>query len=209
MLHFLNLLPPPIDTHASKAKINPLNMTAKPLKYAVFNVKWGYFGILADQNALLRTCLPATSTAPAKKLLLKGISLAEADSNLLPKLQQKITDYFKGTYVDFSNIKVDLSHLTPFARQVLLACRKITYGQTITYSRLAKMAHSPRAARAVGNILAKNPLPLIIPCHRIIRSDGSPGGFTAPQGKILKQKLLNLENNSRRFLNRKGFRIKK
>jgi methylated-DNA-[protein]-cysteine S-methyltransferase len=165
------------------------------LKYVIFRVRWGCFGLLGTEKALLCSCLPASSDNAARKHLLRGIHNAEADSDLLPQLQQKITAYFKGTCVDFSNVRLYLSHITPFARQVLLTCRKVTYGHTTTYSRLAQMAGSPHAARAVGNILAKNPLPLIIPCHRIIRADGSPGGFTAPQGKKLKQKLINLEKN--------------
>jgi methylated-DNA-[protein]-cysteine S-methyltransferase len=171
-------------------------MTDKQLKFAIFHVKWGYFGILTAQNTLLRSCLPAPSRAVAKKHLLRDITRAKADSSLLPHLQQKITAYFKGTYVDFSDVRADLSHLTPFAGQVLLTCAKVKYGQTTTYSHLAQMARSPRAARAVGNILAKNPLPLIIPCHRIIRADGSTGGFTAPQGTKLKKRMLKLETTS-------------
>lgn len=165
------------------------------LKYAIFPVRWGYFGILAGEKALLRTSLPARSHAAIKKHLLRGITRAEADSKMFLQLQQKINAYFQGTCVDFSDVRFDLSHLTPFARRVLLACRKVKYGHTATYSRLAQMAGSPAAARAVGNILAKNPLPLIIPCHRIIRSDGQLGGFSAHQGTKLKQKLINLEKN--------------
>lgn len=165
------------------------------LKYAIFPVQWGYFGLLGTEMALLRSCLPARSAAAVKVHLLRGVNQAKADSNLLPGLQQRISAYFEDTCVDFSDVYVDLSNLTPFARRVLLTCRKIRYGKTATYSRLAQMAHSPAAARAVGNILAKNPLPLIIPCHRIIRADGSTGGFSAHQGKKLKLKLINLEKN--------------
>jgi methylated-DNA-[protein]-cysteine S-methyltransferase len=165
------------------------------LKYAIFPVRWGYFGLLGTEKALLRSCLPARSADAVKTHLLKGISRVEADSKMSPQLQQKISAYFKGTCVDFSNERVDLSQFSPFARRVLLTCRKIKYGKTTTYGRLAKMARSPHAARSVGNILAKNPLPLIIPCHRIIRNDAQIGGFSAPQGTKLKQKLINLEKN--------------
>ena len=167
------------------------------LKYAIFPVRWGYFGLLSTEKALLRTSLPAPSAAAVKVHLLRGINQAEADSKMSLQLQLRISAYFQGSCVDFSNIRLDLSHLTPFARGVLLACRKIKYGHTATYSRLAQMSRSPHAARAVGNILAKNPLPLIIPCHRIIRADGQLGGFSAPQGTKLKQKLINLEKKSR------------
>lgn len=168
----------------------------KQLKYAIFPVRWGYFGLLSTEKALLRTCLPAPSAAAVKMHLLGGINQAKADSKMPLQLQQKITAYFEGTCVDFSDARLDLSDLSPFAKRVLLTCAKVTYGHTTTYSRLAQMARSPHAARAVGNILSKNPLPLIIPCHRIIRNDGRLGGFSAPQGTILKQKLINLEKKS-------------
>ena len=90
-----------------------------------------------------------------------------------------------------SNLKLD--KLSPFAIQVLTACRDIKFGQTISYSGLAKKLGRPGTARAVGGALAKNPLPLIIPCHRVIHSDGKIGGFSTPGGTNLKAKLLELE----------------
>jgi methylated-DNA-[protein]-cysteine S-methyltransferase len=69
----------------------------------------------------------------------------------------------------------------------------IPYGHTTTYSHLAATANHSKAARAVGSALSKNPLPLIIPCHRVIKKNGKPGGFTAPGGTKTKQKLLNHE----------------
>lgn len=197
MIQILNLLTTPIDTPCRQAKIEQLLLQSgrmsEQLKYVIFPVRWGHFGILSTQKALLRTCLPCRSAAMVKGHLMRGIAGAEADSSLLVELQGKITAYFEGTCVNFSDVKVDLSNLSPFGMRVLSTCRKITYGHTTTYSRLAQMARSPRAARAAGNILSKNPLPLIIPCHRIIRNDGSPGGFSAPTGTKLKQKLINLE----------------
>jgi O-6-methylguanine DNA methyltransferase len=75
----------------------------------------------------------------------------------------------------------------------LSKCRYVRFGQTITYTQLAEKIGRPLAARAVGNALAKNPLPLIIPCHRIIRSDGSAGKFSTAGGSKLKRKLIKHE----------------
>ena len=75
----------------------------------------------------------------------------------------------------------------------MTACRKIEFGQRITYSGLAKKAGSPASSRAAGNALAKNPMPLVIPCHRVIRTDGQMGGFSAPGGISYKKRMLILE----------------
>jgi methylated-DNA-[protein]-cysteine S-methyltransferase len=121
----------------------------------------------------------------------------ERDKDLFKTLQQQITAYFEGFYVSFgSDVHVALDRLSPFARSVLTACRTVEFGRVVTYSELAKKLERPGAARAVGNALAKNPLPLIIPCHRVVRSDGKIGGFSAPGGIDLKAKLLEHEQAS-------------
>jgi O-6-methylguanine DNA methyltransferase len=168
----------------------------KRLKYAIFKTDWGFFGLLADERGLLRTVLPAKNFQSAKKYLLVGMfSLAKEDKRLFPELQKSIITYYKGTYVNFN--KLFLSVIYPgfgsFGRKVVKVCKAVPTGQTITYSQLAKKAGFPKAARAVGNILAKNPLPLIIPCHRVVRADGKIGNFSAPGGSRMKKKMLEHE----------------
>ena len=111
---------------------------------------------------------------------------------LLKTTAKQLADYFDGRRVRFSG-KLDLSGLSPFARKVLRALAKVPYGKTITYGELAKRAGSEKAARAVGSVLANNPLPIVVPCHRVVAGDGSLGGFSAPGGVKFKSKLLNLE----------------
>lgn len=89
--------------------------------------------------------------------------------------------------------RLALSGLTPFQQAVLSACAKIPQGQTRTYSQLAQAIGRPRAARAVGNALAKNPFAPVIPCHRVVRSDGKLGGYSAAGGKKRKRLLLKME----------------
>ena len=86
-----------------------------------------------------------------------------------------------------------LRALTPFQRAVLLECARIPKGQTRTYSQVARAIGKPHAARAVGNALAKNPLAPIIPCHRVVRSDGKLGGYSAKGGADRKRKMLERE----------------
>lgn len=108
-------------------------------------------------------------------------------------LVRRLEDYADGAPVDFFDVKLDLLAAPPFKYRVILQCRQIPYGQTVTYSRLAARAGSSRAARAVGNVMAINPIPLVIPCHRVVGSGGQLGGFSAPGGVKLKQRLLQLE----------------
>ena len=91
---------------------------------------------------------------------------------------------------------LDLNGVTDFRRRVLEVCAKIPRGQTASYADLARAAGNARAVRAVGSAMANNPLPLLVPCHRVIRSDGSLGGFSSPDGLRLKQRMLSLEGAS-------------
>ena len=88
-------------------------------------------------------------------------------------------------------VPVDLSGVPAFQRRVLQALRRVPYGRTITYGQLAARAGRPRAARAVGQAMAHNPVPLIVPCHRVVASGGGLGGFGG--GLALKRRLLALE----------------
>jgi len=166
----------------------------KVTKYTIFDTKWGSFGLAAARSALLRTHLPAPDPEKIKAALLKNLPNPQYDKNLLETLQQQIIAYFDGCTVNFSlDIPLALDGFSPFAVAVLTACRDVRFGRTITYARLAKKAGRHAAARAVGRIMAKNPFPLIVPCHRVIRTDGTLGGFSAPGGIALKNKLLSHE----------------
>jgi methylated-DNA-[protein]-cysteine S-methyltransferase len=101
--------------------------------------------------------------------------------------------YLSGEVVDFSGYGVDLSGLTDFEQEVLCETRKIRYGSVVTYSELAARIGKPNAARAVGNALSKNPLPIVIPCHRVV-SKGGIGGYAF--GVEAKRCLLKLENQN-------------
>jgi methylated-DNA-[protein]-cysteine S-methyltransferase len=109
------------------------------------------------------------------------------------RLQAQLT----GADVDLSDasleLPLDLSKIPDFHARIYRAARKLRRGQTVTYGELAREAGSPLAARAVGQAMAKNPLPLIVPCHRVLAAGGRIGGFTAPGGLGSKRHLLWLE----------------
>ncbi len=168
------------------------------MQYAIFRTNWGYFAIAGTDDILYRTCLPAADRQAAQRELLKALQPThesmQPDSSFLPDLQERIVAYFAGENVDFStDPAVSLANLTPFDRKVLQTCRKIAPGETSTYGDLAARIGHPGAARAVGSALARNPVPLIVPCHRVLRSDGHLGGFSAPGGITTKQRLLHHE----------------
>lgn len=170
------------------------------MKYTIFNTAWGYFGLVADKKGLRRTILPCENRKIIEKHLLAGLDKPQFDKNLLKPLQKQIIAYFEGKrplrLLSSVICPLNLSGLSPFARKVLATCRKIPSSKTVSYSQLARMIGKPRASRAVGSALARNPIPLIIPCHRVIHSDGSLGNFSAPGGANTKKKLIALESNA-------------
>ena len=130
------------------------------IKYTIFETKWGYFGLVSIENALIRTVLPLANHEKAKNRLLKNISDANYDSRLFSPLQKQIIAYFEGNYVNFNtNIPLMLAGFSKFGASILTACRDITFGQTISYRQLACKAGHPDAARPAGSVIAKIPYP--------------------------------------------------
>ena len=151
-------------------------------------------GILASDRGLVAVSLPCPSERGTVWLLGKKTRNAAHSDALLPGLVERLTRYFRGVPVEFPD-ELDLSEATPFQRRVWQAARLIPYGETRSYAWVAVQAGSPMAARATGQALEKNPLPVIVPCHRVIAADGSLGGFTG--GLNLKRKLLAIESQGK------------
>jgi O-6-methylguanine DNA methyltransferase len=108
----------------------------------------------------------------------------------------KVQKHLRGEVQDFLDIVVDLDGAGPFARQVYEAARNIPAGRTVTYGELAAAMNRPTASRAVGQALGRNPIPLIIPCHRVLARGNRPGGFSAHGGVKTKATLLEIEGAS-------------
>ena len=108
------------------------------------------------------------------------------DNDSISELRRMLDDYFSGERhnIDFP---LDLKSMTPFGEKVLMACSKVGYGETLSYGELALRSGSPRASRAVGTVMSKNPLPIVVPCHRVISASGKIGGYT---GGLHKKRLL-------------------
>ncbi|MEE8413219.1 MAG: methylated-DNA--[protein]-cysteine S-methyltransferase, partial [Dehalococcoidales bacterium] len=165
-------------------------MTGK-LKYITFNTDMGWIGLLASEKGLLATSLPQQSDSEACQQLGKKVNQANRSTSSFSGLMERLRFYFSsGEEVDFPD-ELDVSGATPFHSAVWQATRLIPYGETRSYLWVARQINKPGAARAVGQAMGRNPLPIIGPCHRVIASDGGLGGFGG--GLEMKQQLLRLE----------------
>lgn len=165
--------------------------------FAVFDTPIGACGIawnVAD-GAIVAFQLPEATPERTRTRIARRTGGAEPDT--LPAdvalLIQRVQAHLRGDTQDFSDVPVDLSELEEFPRAVLAALRQIPAGRTGTYGDLAKALNQPSAAQAVGKALGRNPIPLIIPCHRILAAHGKTGGFSAHGGWMTKSRLLALE----------------
>ena len=147
------------------------------------------FGLDSAQAAIAALDLKADVQSAVHPNRLKA---ALRTSGTDDPVAQRIRAYLAGRPDDFQDVAVDLEGYTEFQQRVLQHCRRIRYGQTLTYGQLARRVGSPAAARAVGSTMARNRLPLVIPCHRVVGSGGLCG-FSAPGGVAVKQRLLQME----------------
>ncbi|MBC8275336.1 MAG: methylated-DNA--[protein]-cysteine S-methyltransferase [Chloroflexi bacterium] len=163
---------------------------ARELGYTIFNTDMGWLGILGSTKGLLRTTLPHRSAQEAEQLLGDRVNDATWSADFSDDLMQRLRTYFGGHRATFPD-ELDLSQATAFQREVWEITRLIPYGETRSYTWVAEQLGKARAVRAVGKALARNPLPIIIPCHRVVANDGKLGGYSG--GVEMKRYLLHLE----------------
>ncbi len=160
------------------------------LKYFIFNTDMGWVGILASAKGLLSTTLPQRSAQEAHQLLGDSINQAIWLPHLFDDLVERLKIYFSGRKTTFPD-ELDLSRATIFQREVWEITRLIPYGETRSYTWVAEQIKQPGAVRAVGQALSRNPLPIIVPCHRVLTINGKLGGYSG--GVEMKRYLLWLE----------------
>lgn len=166
-----------------------------PLQYRIVRTRAGFVGLVASPFGLRRSYLPEPTAVDLRARIARDEPDAIENDALLPRLAQQMEAYFTGEPVTF-DAKLDVSDAPAFHRSVWAACQSVAFGETATYKDLARKVRNPAAARAVGNAMRCNRLPLIVPCHRIVKSDGGLGGFSAPTGLNMKRRLLELESQS-------------
>ena len=172
----------------------------EPLEHcqvSAFRTPLGWFGLLGSHDRLLGLRMGHASREDVSRAFSDSFDLTANSIQTIdwaPTIRQRVEAFAAGEPVSFEAIEITYRRkLPPFRRAVIAATRRIAYGETVSYQELAGIAGSPRAARAVGNSMATNVFPIIVPCHRVLGSGGQLGGFTAPGGLTLKHRLLALE----------------
>lgn len=160
--------------------------------YQIIDVKKESIGIvwrIFENKPLIEIIfLPCSRNKLVAKIKKEYSETSIAERNINDNIAERILSLYAGSEVNFDYSLLNWSKLTKFSAKVLKQTGKIPRGKVATYSGLAVKIGSPQAARAVGTALANNPFPLIIPCHRVVRTDGSLGGFGG--GIKMKKELL-------------------
>jgi methylated-DNA-[protein]-cysteine S-methyltransferase len=164
--------------------------------YHVFDTAMGFCAIAWSDAGVVRFQLPVKSAEAADRLIRRRADGAEpgAPPEDVAAIVAAAKRYFDGEETDFSHVRLDLDGEDAFFSQIYSALRRVGWGRTTTYGALAKEIGAGReAARDVGEAMARNPAPLIIPCHRVLAAGGKIGGFSAPGGSTTKIRMLALE----------------
>ena len=157
------------------------------VQFSILKTDLGSFGILVNKSDLLKVILP-------NKINSISIEITNPGSHkpIMHNVIEQLNQYFMGIRKQFDiSLKLEMP---PFYKKVLKEVSEIPYGQTFSYKNIARKLNNPRAYRAVANANAANPIPIIIPCHRVIQSNGELGNYGG--GRRLKQSLVQIEKNN-------------
>lgn len=163
------------------------------METTVFNTALGEFGIGWTEAGVARLQLPGMDHVALLQRINRGQAQGGEPTRAIEDVINRIEDYAEGEAVDFSNVPLDLAGIPAFNRRAYELLLKIGWGETTTYGALARELGDVTLSRAVGAAMGANPIPLIVPCHRVLASDGRPGGFSAPGGAESKIRMLALE----------------
>ena len=166
------------------------------METAIFDTALGLFGIGWTDAGLARVQLPGLEAADLALRLNRHGAVPGEPGRAMTALMDQIEDYAEGDAVEFSDVPLDLGGVPAFHRKAYAALRSCGWGQTTSYGALARALGDATLARAVGQAMGANPMPLIIPCHRVLASTGKAGGFSAPGGAQAKLRMLALEGVS-------------
>lgn len=166
----------------------------------IFATALGFVGLGFGPSGLRRLVLPEKNREAVARRLIGSrrphVTIPEEAAGapaFVPGLVRAVRAYMHGRVVDFRDVPVDLQGIEPFRREIYEAARLLKFGETTSYGELARLAGHPGLARETGAALAANPVPLVIPCHRVLAAGGRIGGFSAPGGSATKERMLAME----------------
>jgi methylated-DNA-[protein]-cysteine S-methyltransferase len=166
------------------------------MQTTTFDTALGRFGIGWTDKGLARVLLPGEAPDALLERLSRGDARPGDPTRAIAALMDRIEDYAEGEPADFRDVNLDLGCVPDFHRRAYEILFTVGWGETLTYGDLARRLGDVSLSRAVGQAMGANPMPLVIPCHRVLASDGKPGGFSAPGGAASKLKMLALEGES-------------
>ena len=165
------------------------------MPHHVFETELGWMGVAWRADAITRLCTQQSERGAIERRLARhGAPMTDDElPAAILRAVELVKSYAAGETVDFSDVEVDLRDVDAFRLAIYDAARKLGFGETTTYGGLAASAGHPGMAQQTGQALGQNPVPIIVPCHRILAAGGKIGGFSAPGGSRTKEILLALE----------------
>ena len=163
------------------------------MHYCLINTAIGTFGIGWTDAGLCRIALPGDDASEAEARMLRFGGIADEPLRDMANLEERIVAYAAGEPDAFADVRLDLTGISAFNRRCYDDIRQLGWGETTTYGAIARRLGDVGLSRAVGAAMGANPIPLIVPCHRVLAADGRTGGFSAPGGVTSKMKMLALE----------------
>ncbi|MGE3181384.1 MAG: methylated-DNA--[protein]-cysteine S-methyltransferase [Phycisphaerae bacterium] len=161
-------------------------------QFRIVKTQRGFAGFVCSAKGVRRTYLPLDSAPKMLSQIHRDFPGIAENPSAMPELAQDLIDYFAGAEVAF-DVPLDIDDAPAFHQRTWRATRNIDFGDTLSYGQVAELVGNSRAARAVGSAMRNNPLPPIVPCHRVLRSDGGLGGYSGPGGLSMKSDLLAME----------------
>ena len=158
--------------------------------FETFETNWGWMAVLTSEKGLRRISLPQRTEKESLALLgVNPITVSRSSHDLEPIISS-IQKYFCGEPIKI-HIPLDFTHVPTFFMKAWISCQKIPFGEKRSYGWIAMKSGNPKAARAAGQAMARNPFPIIVPCHRVILGDGSLHQYGG--GLAMKSRLLDME----------------
>jgi methylated-DNA-[protein]-cysteine S-methyltransferase len=169
-----------------------------PRGFALFDTTIGACAAAWSDRGLVGVQLPESSAADTRARVIKRFPTAaeQMPPTAVQHAIERIVALLQGAPVDLSGLPIDMDAVPAFDRRVYDVARTIPPGSTVTYGTIAAALGAPGAARSVGRALGRNPLAIVVPCHRVVAADGKPGGFSAGGGVATKLRLLSIERES-------------